>query len=334
MFLPSYWWKRLFGAVVDKVEAVDTKVTGVSTKVNNLSEQVTGIDASVAKIVVVEWDNMESTTTANNKEAYTLIRYCLENNKPVAVVVWNTLEGFANPHHVAKSFNIGNELDGTVAVWIRFIAESTDDHSKFLVFKLTEDGTLNVNKIENIYDDFLSDFSTNAVQNKVISSELEQLGTRIDSVLRTRDIYFVDPEHNATLENYRVENNKSIVSDSSWRDKLQVNIICKDNTYRCLILSAEKEYGELILYVAKESRTEILEGNRVLFHDYALSHIYKVVVHSDGTCTAEKRLIDIAWNMQDNEEVIAVALNDLNSRLEKLDEKIASAITNTLNIPV
>ena len=115
---------------------------------------------------------------------------------------------------------------------------------------------------------------------------------------------------------------------------MQVNIICKDNTYRCLILSAEKEYGELILYVAKESRTEILEGNRVLFHDYALSHIYKVVVHSDGTCTAEKRLIDIAWNMQDNEEVIAVALNDLNSRLEKLDEKIASAITNTLNIPV
>lgn len=184
--LPSYWWKRLFGAVVDKVEAVDTKVKTVSTKVNDLSEQMSGIDVSVAKIVVVEWDHMESTTTANNKEAYTLIRYCLENNKPVAVVVWDTIEGLANPHYVVRSFNIRNESDGTVAVWIRFISESTEDHSKYLIFKLTEDGTLKLNKAENIYDDSMSDISTNAVQNKVIKAYVdEQIASSITNTLNT-----------------------------------------------------------------------------------------------------------------------------------------------------
>lgn len=241
--LPSYWWKRAFGATIDIVESVE----------KNVKNTVKGKQDTLV--------SGESIKTINGQS-------------------------------ILGEGNITIEEGSDVTV-----------------------------------DSSLSTTSVNPVQNKVISSKLEQLDTRIDNALGTRNIYFVDPEHNATLESYRVENNKSIVSDYSWRNKLQVNIICKDNTYRCLILSAEKEYGELILYVAKESRTKILEGNWVLFNDYALSHIYKVIVHSDGTCTAEKRLIDIAWNMQNNEEVTAVALNDLNSRLEEC-ERLLKIITN------
>lgn len=34
--LPSYWWKRLFGLVVDRVEEVDNKVEEVDNKVEDL----------------------------------------------------------------------------------------------------------------------------------------------------------------------------------------------------------------------------------------------------------------------------------------------------------
>lgn len=156
--------------------------TEIKAQLTELSEQINSIDVSVAKIVVVEWDHMRSTTTANNKEAYTLIRQCLENNKPVVVVVWDTLQGFANLHYVVKSFNIRNELDGTVAVWIRFIYAGTEDHSEYLIFKLTEDGTLKLDKQENIYDDYMSTTSPNAVQNKVVTEKFAELSAKIDEL--------------------------------------------------------------------------------------------------------------------------------------------------------
>lgn len=39
--LPSYWWKRLFGLVVDKVEEVDNKVEDLKNKTDYITFYLT-----------------------------------------------------------------------------------------------------------------------------------------------------------------------------------------------------------------------------------------------------------------------------------------------------
>jgi hypothetical protein len=48
--LPSYWWKRLFGLVVDKVEEVDTKITNLPTK-KYVNDAVSNVSIAVDDIM-------------------------------------------------------------------------------------------------------------------------------------------------------------------------------------------------------------------------------------------------------------------------------------------
>lgn len=61
--LPSYWWKRLFGAVVDKVEAVDTKVANLSVYDDSMSDIST--NAVQNKVIKAYVDEQVATAITN-----------------------------------------------------------------------------------------------------------------------------------------------------------------------------------------------------------------------------------------------------------------------------
>lgn len=63
--LPSYWWKRMFGAVIDKTEEITGKLSAVDNRLNNFSKYL---------IVPVNWGGwLSNAQQQNNRELYSYL---------------------------------------------------------------------------------------------------------------------------------------------------------------------------------------------------------------------------------------------------------------------
>lgn len=96
--LPSYWWKRLFGLVVDKVEEVDTKVANLPTK-KYVDDAVTNVDIAV--------DGVMSDTSTNPVQNKTIKQYVDEAVANVDIAVDSSMSSSStNPvqNKVVKAY--------------------------------------------------------------------------------------------------------------------------------------------------------------------------------------------------------------------------------------
>ena len=81
VLLPSYWWKRLFGMVVDKVGTVDAAVDAVGAKVKSIGQQVAELKDSNNSV----WVTVSESANSDNKVAFEKIKLACINNHPISV---------------------------------------------------------------------------------------------------------------------------------------------------------------------------------------------------------------------------------------------------------
>lgn len=163
--LPSYWWKRIFHAVVDKCDA---EVASVASAVDSIEQEV----GSKVDYVIVSGQDSD---IEKNKEAYKFIK-ARGYNKPLYIWYRNTPEGNQR-FRVDYKFGAGywDVIDGAMKWYIElFNVNFTEGDRTLNTFfvKLYEDGTLS--GLNTIYEDsYISDTSERAVQNKVIKKYID-----------------------------------------------------------------------------------------------------------------------------------------------------------------
>lgn len=163
--LPSYWWKRIFHAVVDKCDA---EVASVASAVDSINQEV----GSKVDYVIVSGQDSD---IEKNKEAYKFIK-ARGYDKPLYIWYRNTPEGNQR-FRVDYRFGGGywDVIDGAMKWYIELFnvnfTEGDRNLNTFFV-KLYEDGTLS--GLNVIYEDsYISDTSERAVQNKVVKAYVD-----------------------------------------------------------------------------------------------------------------------------------------------------------------
>lgn len=342
VLLPSYWWKRLFGAIIDAVGSAESKAKTALTKTNELSTVVTEEKTSTVRIS----DDLE-----NNKKVVAAITGGYLNN-PVRVVYKNMVASYCTHYYVSN--NGVQEFFCYVIFNDRSSLISETQREKTTVIRLHKDGTKEVktyyNPIITSVDSILSAGSSNPVRNNVITSAL---GGKANVSDITRLEGYIDPivlfvpavgkslprilsSKNGVMMAYkkdlieRLKNNSDIHNPKTIAPRIVV-FVCHETINNGTIETDEE-------YLLTQHEGLNVRVHEKLVGGYMYDCISADFVYSDGLMyTADvggETVITKQYDPIDNEEVLAVALNDLNSRLEKLDEKIASAITNTLNTPV
>jgi hypothetical protein len=187
VLLPSYWWKRLFGATLDVVEDVKNTTKTLQKEVDK--------KATLSETIVLDWSTTELTNLREGaiysipKDSYGHIAETLTIKDEwwsgkervgaaddVAVTVWfkgktklsvkNWNEEVTNWVRTPQNLNLSN-LDKDKLYRYQRLNVWTSDNSFIPVYTITEysDG-------QSWYDFALSETSTNAVQNKVVTSAL------------------------------------------------------------------------------------------------------------------------------------------------------------------
>ena len=319
--LPSYWWKKLFGLVVDKVESAEHGINRLSKKI----KEVESIQQE-SSVVVVEWDGMETTQSQHNKEAYASIKTCLENGKNIVVEVLLNAIHTANVHYVAESFNIRKELDGTYLAWIRVVIASSgsvsESRERYYFFTLSEDGTLKVSKVENIYDEIMSDSSTNAPQNKAVKEYVDNAvanggGSYDDSELRNQ---IAEQDAKLTELSARIVENEVLIEDlqntkiekenDDYYPKMAVGLA--DNLSGVDVVDSEINFrrsggGAITDGVA---RIEAIKGNSVVWNQrWSLGVSQGVIDNTDGTTPKYDSLGFLPWytNAINGHKILTIA---------------------------
>ena len=195
VLLPSYWWKRLFGATLDVVEDVKNTTKTLQKEVDK--------KATLSETIVLDWSTTELTDLIEGaiysipKDSYgniaeTLtIKDDLWSGKErvgaaddVAVTVWfkgktklsvkKWNEEVTNWVRTPQNLNLSN-LDKDKLYRYQRLNVWTSDNSFIPVYTITEysDG-------QSWYDSALSETSTNAVQNKAITAELINVKNKLD----------------------------------------------------------------------------------------------------------------------------------------------------------
>lgn len=185
--LPSYWWKRLFGMVVDEVDAAkkavsnkqDKLVSGTNIKTIN-GEDVLGVgDITIntkSTIIIycpaISYDYALTSYEINaNKEAYTKVWNALALSNPVNVLLYG--KGTSNPLFYSPD-TIGI-LQNTTKISLNIYTYG----GTLYMYRLSEDGTITVSWQDAIYDSSLSTTSIKPVQNKVVTAALNN---KVDKV--------------------------------------------------------------------------------------------------------------------------------------------------------
>jgi hypothetical protein len=164
--LPSYWWKRIFHAVVDKCDA---EVASVASAVDSIEQEV----GSKVDYVIVSGQDSD---IEKNKEAYKFIK-ARGYDKPLYIWYRNTPTG---NHQFRVDYRLGggywDVIDGAMKWYIAlFNVNFTEGDRTLNTFfvKLYEDGTLS--GLNLIYEDsYMSDTSERAVQNKVVKAYVDE----------------------------------------------------------------------------------------------------------------------------------------------------------------
>ena len=172
--LPSYWWKRLFGMVVDKVDEVDAKVKkkiGASDLKTINGESIVG----EGDIKIKEGDNpiivLDNGTTQKNADAFKKILHAYENDLGVLVLYKeDAVDAFVKQFYTTRKIACANDK-----IYLNFTKDN-DSSDKIYQYTLSADGKLSYRSSwnETTIDEALSDTSTNAVQNKAIKAYVDE----------------------------------------------------------------------------------------------------------------------------------------------------------------
>ena len=229
--LPSYWWKKMFGVVIDKV---DEKLDSSALKTIN-GESIIGkgnlrvgvksvesvdalekLDAKVGDIASVGSDSTSADAYIKGETWTRLLKEGDmtggESSNPIEVLYYRIQYPGSTKEHNAKVYEQmnssfvrllfndgsrnGNEIFcGTYGCsYVKledYFFIHVEDDPNGRVFKLTSDGTLTFDHRETYADSKLSETSTNAVQNKAVYSGLANLATAVDDLRKDKDKSYV-----------------------------------------------------------------------------------------------------------------------------------------------
>ena len=168
--LPSYWWKRIFGLIVDEVEGKASKesVATLEKKVENFK------GGGVQAITLYPLDR--STKQSYHRQVYdTLVELAAKGEDfivyaEVGTSIYPATTIFANPLSDTPSY--GFSFRGWVQTEIHQGTKTEKEHFAVTLFA---DGTMQLNTTQDyVIDHVISETSTNAVQNKAIKAYVDE----------------------------------------------------------------------------------------------------------------------------------------------------------------
>lgn len=171
--LPSYWWRKALGAIVDKTEELFGKISKVENRVNNLCQFL---------IVPMNWDGtLTSTQQENNKALHSFL-----SAKKLSGV-FPVIPRDVNINIIEES--MGNTRVGSIVIPISivpmFVGKDGDNYvlvfyfyTEKFIYTLHNDGGVQREWRDDVggsidADTEMSDTSENPVQNKVIKSYVD-----------------------------------------------------------------------------------------------------------------------------------------------------------------
>lgn len=180
--LPSYWWKRIFGLIVDEVEGKASKasVAALEKKVENFK------GGGVQAITIYPLD--ESTKQSYHRQVYdTLVELAAKGEDFIVYAevgngVYPATTIYASPLSDTPAY--GFDFRGWAQTEIHQGTETEKEHFAVTLFA---DGTMQINTTQDyVIDHVMSDTSTNAVQNKAIKAYVDNaIAEAITSTLNT-----------------------------------------------------------------------------------------------------------------------------------------------------
>jgi hypothetical protein len=325
--LPSFWWKRLFGLVVDKIEDVEGKI----------EKEVPELIASSIAEFAEKYPDVESRTfyIEGNTE---------KNAALLAKVIEEYESGIIQQVYLATYFN--GETDKLiitspqliVANDIRFVNVATPFFTVFKDVIINEDGTVRADDAKYggstiTIDSALSDTSTNAVQNKVIT---EAINNKVDKVegkqLSTEDF--------TTALKTKLEGMSSFdpteINNKVDGLQSQINTLVSGDASTTI-----ESFNEIIAFLNGVQDTESLDGIIVGIEQQISAKQDKITdldtirsgaalgatslqEHQDISHLATKdEVTSLSNEVVANEEVTAAALNELNKRINAISENVS-----------
>ena len=180
--LPSYWWKRIFGLIVDEVEGKASKES-----VATLEKKVESFNGGgVQAITIYPLD--ASTKQSYHRQVYdTLVELAAKGEDfivyaEVGISIYPATTISANPLSDTPSY--GFAFRGWAYTEIH---QGTKTEKEHCAVELFADGTMQLKTTKDyVIDHVISETSTNAVQNKVIKAYVdEQIASSITNTLNT-----------------------------------------------------------------------------------------------------------------------------------------------------
>lgn len=190
--LPSFWWKRLLGKMVDKIESAESSassamkmatlagaeasdkqdrlVSGSNIKtINHQSILGSGnLDVTEEPIIFIPFADTEEGKALNAK-AY---QQYIDDNSEYPNVAINAIFGFATVVTSRRPISNASEHQYITLIWCDFGGNIRETH-------IHSDGSISSVE-ESHFDSELSDTSINAVQNKVITASLNTKADKAD----------------------------------------------------------------------------------------------------------------------------------------------------------
>lgn len=344
--LPSYWWKRLFGMVVDEVDKVKNSISTLEDGYKALEESKADADAFIM-LETTELDRMEygAVYLVHGQQDSLKVNFWEYKSPRPDVLNWTiwfsnktSLEVTANgsafqweggtPTINLNNLNPNNlyRLDctlvtvGASGALIKFVRR---------VARIVEYGN------SDKYDTFVSETSTNAVQNKVVTNALNNKVDKVEGKqLSTEDFTTTLKNKLEGLSNY----DDTELSEAVARLRDDFNSLTQED-----ISAAIENFNEIISFLDGIEDSESLDSIIASIEQQIANKQDKIedieTIRSGAAlgATALQEHQDISHlatkeevtNLQNeviaNEEVSAAAFNDINERIEQLSENVSGA---------
>lgn len=396
--LPSYWWKRLFNQVADRIDEVEQStselieaskmpIVASENKLSQLDLPKGSVAAVVEESVTVKIsDCYFSENPEEDWEKYTIVKR-VEEKANITIDKDNVVAFSASKDWLNGEFHIG-ALDSGIFYYMRYIDGHYIETTLSEVNEALSSGKYRATLYENAPDDYftfyseipqpelyikgdswerfakesdldevgggvvvdseMSDTSTNAVQNKVVT---EALNNKVDKVsgkqLSTEDfttalktklegLNAFDPtEINNKVDGLQTQLNTLVSGDASTAIEsfneitAFLNGVTDSETLDGIIAGIEQQIANKQDKLVSGTNIKTINGEPILGEG-------NIVVNVDTSNLATKEEVT---NLQNeviaNEEVVAAAFNEINERINEavleVDNKIASSITNAIN---
>lgn len=316
--LPSYWWKKLFHSVADRIDEVEMDVNNTLTK---SFKEFEGKHPDVADrtFYIIYYGEEQAKQQEKNRVLYRKVyTELIAKSQIQPCYIAAPVIGVYDMHLACVNSQILLE-SGSIVVPNIYIMGG----KKWMDVVIHEDGSTEIR--DTLYgsatsitvDSQLSDTSTNPVQNKVITKELYTKGEFIHIPRDNMDV----------LSDQRKEHNRQVYS------KLITCYNSETSIPFPLHVAYSLGHGTLVEMRSIQSGRLDFNNNNTWLFSSAISPIYRYSssdpvanyrgdssvfrLYSDGNVTIESTIL-----IHDSEAITAAALNDLNERLRRLEEKI------------